>query len=71
MEWISIKDRLPGNRRQLLFTDGKFIQKGVFLSVFINQYADFENVFIGDDNSFCVMDAQKITHWMPLPELPK
>lgn len=71
MEWIKTKDRLPENRQPILFSNGSIIQKGVFLSRYINRHTDAKNVFNGDDEGFYLMLEHTITHWMPLPDLPK
>ncbi|MGD8499545.1 MAG: DUF551 domain-containing protein [Phycisphaerales bacterium] len=66
-EWISTKDELPKERakwetfRYLVYTERDGVQFGHYR---------------GDNdwyNSLCGWDRHKIdvTHWMPLPELPK
>lgn len=73
MEWISVKDKLPeytgtlyGNKITdvVLFTDSKDIYTGHLESVrpdFINEYwTDYSDETVNN-----------VTHWMPLPELPK
>lgn len=71
IEWVNIKDRLPGRREKVLFVCGFNIQKGVFMPEYITENGDFENIFRGDDQGFYITAADTITHWMPLPELPK
>jgi len=65
MEWIKIEEggRFPDDLEMVLFTDDKTIYKG------------FRNCsLLGDWNYwFSVTDVgvEDVTHWMPLPELPK
>ncbi len=63
MEWISVKDRLPGYLTRCLVTNGKYVKTSWSKD---NDHAwceihDFdEDVWLED-----------VTHWMPLPEPPK
>ena len=61
-EWISVKDRVPEKHKKVLWC-------GVKGGLFIGEYCE---VFIGAVN---VKDGRghfrDVTHWMPLPELPK
>lgn len=65
MEWIKIEEggRLPDDLEMVLFTDGKDIYKG-----YINRgtWGDWNYWF-----SSCDRGVEDVTHWMPLPELPK
>ena len=61
-EWISVKDRLPEKDTSVLYTNGKEMFSGFLLSnmrhdPFWSHYDDFEDT--------------DVTHWMPLPGLPK
>jgi hypothetical protein len=68
MEWIEMEKQKPNPCIDILFTDGKEIYKG-----WLETYEECE------DLSFCSMRAsllhdawpENITHWMPLPKLPK
>lgn len=57
-EWISVKDRLPD-------------VSGYYLCTYIidNHRFYYDRWFDKNYNKFSTMD--NITHWMPLPELPK
>lgn len=63
MKWISIKDRWPEERQQvLIYCDDGDIAMG--------HWADYPDkivwhIYLGNGNS------HNITHWKPLPELPE
>lgn len=57
-EWISVKDRLPKELREVMFYDGEEMWIGYRLGgLWCEDYFTFKE--------------SKITHWMPLPEPPK
>jgi hypothetical protein len=67
-DWISINDKLPEFKNScfsedVLITDGS--------DIYIGSLCD--NSAIEEPNSWMAHDhgVDKITHWMPLPELPK
>lgn len=76
MEWISVKDDMPGNEDWtndlVLFTDGSNIRNGNY---------DYEDGFWHERYGGKYIDIKShmkdkikgghITHWMPLPNLPK
>jgi hypothetical protein len=60
-KWISVKEKLPSDGYYLLFSDGRQIGMGWFNHgrqefIQVNTWADVSTM---------------VTHWMPLPELPK
>lgn len=58
MEWISVKDRLPDEKKQyLIFVYGK---------VMVEWFATDGN-FFGPGVTY----YEEITHWMPFPDPPK
>lgn len=59
MEWISVKDRLPEKRKDVLCCFNG-IRKMVEIS-----WMDSTRCFLYEDI------YGKVTHWMPLPEPPK
>lgn len=61
-EWISVKDRLPENGKEVLFSDGSSIMVGWY-------NADEEYWELTDADMIAY--AQDVTHWMPLPRLPE
>lgn len=74
--WISVKDRLPdaAGYKCLVMAINKFGQKSVFTAH--TGYGDFEwyttdVIYMNKVNRNTVSDAWTITHWTPLPELPK
>lgn len=59
-EWISVEDRLPTVANEYIVTNGSAVSTlewndGKWWSVVLGQNVPLKN----------------ITHWMPLPELPK
>lgn len=61
MDWISVKDRLPGHKGQYLVTA---LEAGRYRHITIVSFTDH-----------FVMNGHRaywrVTHWLPLPELPK
>lgn len=60
-QWISVKNRLPERRVQVLVTDGFDIDTG---NLSVNGWWHLDDSISCD----CLDD---VTHWMPLPEPPK
>ena len=79
-EWISVKDRLPEDDlpedskridiRVLVCTAGKpsSVKK---LTRSSYNYSLNHEVLAREKEWFWCRDARNITHWMPLPEVPK
>jgi len=65
-EWISVKDRTPSedSEQYLLFTDSEQICYGRYYDANIHQ----DECLWKSEGPFF---SDRITHWMPLPELPK
>ena len=55
--WISVDERLPDRQGYFLITDEA---GGVMVALWMKQFGWLSN-----------FSANKITHWMPLPEPPK
>lgn len=73
MEWISVKDRLPEDDIIILVLSEICIPEDNYLKQ-KKGYWIFEGKFnrmFGWFIYFHPENLQKITHWMPLPELPK
>ena len=64
MAWIKIKDETPKYNQRCLFYFGGGI------SCFKGSYKR-DNKIISDDLLIWDVDENHITHWMPVPELPK
>ena len=62
MEWISIKDKLPKKLERVLVAS-----KHDFICI-ASLTNNHENKKFYDGDGFAI---NSITHWMPLPELPK
>lgn len=63
--WISVKEKTPEDYKDVLFTDGKTIFKGCRASSIIDEDSDTVFYFSNERH------VDKVTHWMPLPPLPK
>lgn len=59
--WISVEDKMPNEDMTALVTDGKEF-------IFIGEYFKETNHWGLDGTALINMD--KVTHWMYLPELP-
>lgn len=57
-EWISVEDRLPDGQGHFLTVDDTGY---IMVAMWTNQFGWFSHI----------CKANKITHWMPLPEPPK
>ena len=65
-EWISVDDRLPDDSQDiLLVVNGARVISGYYAG-----YNGAHYVWKASRNGFVFWDDE-ITHWMPLPELPK
>lgn len=64
MEWISVKDKLPKIKKYvfILFRGGS-IYKGYLVANGWLAHTEYDTDYKADFIS--------VTHWMPLPELPK
>jgi len=73
MKWISVKDKLPQKYQRVLVTDGKQICLH-YKQSFINwQDERGHDLYCSctENKDKCEFREGDITHWMPLPELPK
>lgn len=77
--WISVKEKLPEDKISFLGTDGE--------TIFVAEWNDDLEEYVVGSRTECYYcggksrvsfkdekswhDCKKITHWMPLPELPK
>lgn len=64
--WISVKDELPKVGDLVLFTG-----LSSFGTRFITQRGWFDGTFWERDDGETVYPNTPVTHWMPLPDLPK
>ena len=78
MEWISVEDRIPPDLDEVMFTfimygnkftgqDNDIIQRDIVCGHLDHGIWHVCYLFI----SIPLSDNIKVTHWMPLPELPK
>lgn len=74
MEWISVKDRLPDKEQECLVIANRITG---YISGTHNVYDVYKVIFNSVDYSslaesdYYEIYASEITHWMPLPKLPK
>jgi hypothetical protein len=66
MRWISVKDRLPEHETDVDI----FIKIGVRrANVLFTNYEEDPHFYWEEHD--CIYELDEVTHWMPLPELPK
>lgn len=66
-EWISVENKLPDNKTEesVLITNGKDVY------VAVEWWPNLDPLQIDWSYSYCCgCKANRITHWMPLPEKP-
>jgi hypothetical protein len=61
--WISVKDRLPEELKDVIATDGKIVHEAHWYKHSYMEELDWYNWKFGY--------WKDVTHWMPLPQLPK
>ena len=62
-EWISVKDRLPEAWKQvLIYSQHDFCESAVYIGVPGKWRVTWNHE---------MLDADSVTHWMPLPQPPK
>jgi len=66
MNWISVKDKLPENLDEILFSDGRFV-----LMEYLLKNKDQEFWFSSTDQYIMDQYIHGVTHWMELPKLPR
>lgn len=73
MEWISVKERLPHKYSRVLVTDGKEVCLHYKQSLCSFKGSEGEDLYCSCNMNHdrCDVIEGTITHWMPLPELPK
>ena len=78
-EWISVKDKLPEEDGSYLVVINYFSHQSINVRSFaktgetVNEYdlAGEKNVWYYYDSEYGYVSTDSVTHWMPLPELPK
>lgn len=65
-KWINVKDKLPIIHKDVLVYHGKFIGELMNIYTYMG-----DNEWIDESGYLCSTDGEGITHWQPLPELPK
>ena len=68
-EWISVNDRLPGEYKDVLIYGEKVLDKPL-VGHYIPEWEHIRWIAMSRDGRLYFYD-KAITHWMPLPELPK
>lgn len=63
-EWISVNEMIPTSHRDMLITDGEEITIGWY-HVLKSEWT------VGSVIPAAHKLRRNVTHWMPLPELPK
>ena len=79
-EWISVKDRLPEKDGGYLVVINYFgnhqsinVRSFAKAGETVNEYdlAGEKNVWYRYDSEYGYVSTDSVTHWMPLPEMPK
>lgn len=63
--WISVKDRLPEDDRDVLVYDSR--NKEIIIASYNSNYDEWDNLY----NYYDYLPVDAITYWQPLPELPE
>lgn len=66
MNWISVKERLPDEKRTAFLIAGEY-GRGPHIAIAIWGEDGWE---VDRDDRLCGLYPSFITHWMPLPEPP-
>ena len=72
-KWISVKDKLPDlNQRVLIYVNSNLNSKFNSIEIGYPEDCQYEDIkIIWNHQDFCSWTDKEVTHWMPLPELPK
>ena len=67
MDWISVNNKLPLHEDYVLITDSNDVWVGSYGSTDFRGRKCWGQAYVGS----AMVDDTKITHWMPLPKVPK
>ncbi len=71
-EWISVKDRLPAVNQFVLVAITNCYEPVIgCLEEHKLKHANVASFFIWESPMLTSIDWHTVTHWMPLPEMPK
>lgn len=71
-EWISVKERLPALDQFVLVALTNWEEpKIAYLEEHKLKHANVESFFMWESPMLMSIDWHTVTHWMPLPKLPK
>lgn len=62
MNWISVKDRLPGPGERVIFTTDSFTGEG---------WMTGSRVWVRNTITVQTMFGSPVTHWQPMPDAPE
>jgi hypothetical protein len=68
MNWISVDDQLPVEGQWIIYHAPDIFDPETSPQMWIGQYDPKDNVFYSVRGFF---GGGEVTHWMPVPELPK
>ena len=73
MEWISVNDRLPKHKQEVLtalnYVGSPKLCQCTFVERYCSDKVDWINVFVGLNGG--LYPYHGVTHWMPLPKPPQ
>ncbi len=70
MEWISVKDRLPGYGDPVIVVSSGVVQNVIYMMDGADDCDDWFEPYFFDHDDNCKFSPDKLTHWMPLPKPP-
>jgi hypothetical protein len=71
ISWVSVKDALPKNRQKVLFaTTNEDVHKAIYMEKLINQYGDYDQVFLSTDGGHYQVFMDIVAFWCDLPKPP-
>jgi len=72
-KWISVKERIPEQLKPILVVVNGVVQNVTYeydSDSYVDGYALYQIHFFDEEGEFYI-PAEKVTHWMPLPEPPE
>lgn len=71
MKWISVKDCLPELEQKVLISDGKDASMACRWKGFADKIYWISAGCFSHEGCDLDVSVESISHWMPIPELPK
>ena len=69
--WVAVTDALPKHRQKVLFaTTNGDVHKAIYMDKLINQYGDYNQVFLSNDGGHYQVDMDIVAFWCDVPKPP-